>query len=149
MYYFTSLVRTHPPAANRLASEAPTLLACARDRVYVRRTTDPHRRATNWKTEATKYLGRTLHRLANLGYICYKDYIPICRVWFCLVGAKSTRELTWGAPVYAFKMMVARTPNKLNSQALEHCKLKRGVIRNHETLHWGGGQAPSSRLHRT
>ena len=72
--------------------------------------------------------------MANLGYVCYKDYIPMCRAWFYLLKAKNTREMTWVAPELAFKMMVARTPNKLNSQALERFKTKKGVIRYHNTL---------------
>jgi hypothetical protein len=105
-----------------MSSETPTLLAYVRDRVYVGRTTDPHRRALNWKADGTNSLGRTLRRLFNLGYVCYKDYIPMCRVWFCLVGPKNTQETTWDAPESAFKMMVMRTPNKLHSQAAEYAK---------------------------
>lgn len=115
-------MRIRPDAAKRLAAETPALLALARDRVYVGRTMDPHRRAMNWKMEMTNSLGRTLRRLANLGYICYKDYIPMCRVWFCLIGPKNTHETTWDAPETAFKMMVARSPNKLHIQAFECTK---------------------------
>ena len=53
----------------------------------------------------------------NLGCICYKDYIPMCRVWFYLVGAKNTPETVWDAPESAFTMMVARTPDQLHWQA--------------------------------
>ena len=111
MYYYTAVVRLQPEALKRLTLEAPTLLGYIRDRVYVGRTIDPHRRATNWKSEDSHSLGRSLRRLDNLGYVCYKDYIPMCRVWFCLVGPKKTMKITWDAPEMAFKMMVARTPN--------------------------------------
>jgi hypothetical protein len=133
MYYYTALVKLRPEAATRLAYEAPTLLAYARDRVYVGRTTDPHRRAMGWKMEGTNSLGRTLRRLDNLDYICYKDYIPMCRVWFCLVGAKNTPESVWDAPEAAFKMMVARTPNKLHSQVIEYSKNRKDPIRYQAT----------------
>ena len=120
MYYYTALVRLQPETVKRLAYEAPMLLAYVRERVYVGRTTDPHRRAMSWGMDETNSLGRTLRRMDSLGYICYKDYIPMCRVWFCLVGAKNTPETIWDAPESAFKIMVARTPNKLHSQANEH-----------------------------
>jgi hypothetical protein len=133
MYYYTALVKLQPEAVTRLAYEAPTLLAYARDRVYVGRTTDPHRRAMGWKMEGTNSLGRTLRRLDNLDYVCYKDYIPMCRVWFCLVGAKNTPESVWDAPEAAFKMLVARTPNKLHSQIVEFSKTRRNMIRHQST----------------
>ena len=133
MYYYTALVKLQPEAVTRLAREAPTLLAYARDRVYVGRTTDPHRRAMEWKMEGTNSLGRTLYRLDNLGYICYRDYIPMCRVWFCLVGAKNTPESVWNAPEAAFKMMVARTPNKLHSQVIEYSETRRKLVRYQTT----------------
>jgi len=133
MYYYTALVKLQPEAVTRLAREAPTLLAYARDRVYVGRTTDPHRRAMEWKAEETNSLGRTLYRLDNLGYICYRDYIPMCRVWFCLVGAKNTPETVWNAPEAAFKMMVARTPNKLHSQVIEYSETRRKLVRYQTT----------------
>jgi hypothetical protein len=126
MYYYTAVVRLQPDTLKRLTSEAPVLLGYLRDRVYVGRTTDPHRRASSWVSEYSHSLGRALRRLANLGYVCYKDYIPMCRTWFCLIGAKNVTKVTWGAPEAAFKMMVARTPNKLHIQAVEtnrgrHC----------------------------
>jgi hypothetical protein len=126
MYYYTAVVRLQPEALKRLTSEAPTLLGYIRDRVYMGRTIDPHRRSTSWKSEDSHSLGKSLHRLANLGYVCYKDYIPMCRVWFCLVGAKNTTKNTWDAPETAFKMMVARTPNKLHSQSIEYCRKFKG-----------------------
>ncbi len=133
MYYYTALVKIGPEAATRLACEVPTLLSYVRDRVYVGRTTDPHRRAMGWKMEGTNSLGRTLRRLDNLGYVCYKDYIPMCRVWFCLVGAKNTPGSVWDAPEAAFKMMVARTPNKLHSQVVEYSKDRNDPIRYQAT----------------
>ena len=126
MYYYTAVVRLLPEALKRLTSEAPTLLGYIRDRVYVGRTIDPHRRATSWKSEDSHSLGRSLRLLAKLGYVCYKDYIPMCRVWFCLVGAKNTMDKIWDAPEMAFKMMVARTPNKLHSQSVEYCRKFKG-----------------------
>ena len=102
--------------------EEPTLLAYDRDHIYMGRTIDPHCRASSWKSECANYLGSTLRQLANLGYVCYKDYIPMCRVWFCLVGANNTPKSTWDAPEAAFKMMVARAPNKLHSQSVEYCR---------------------------
>ncbi len=89
MYYYMTLVKLQPETVIRLAYEAPTLLAYVRDRIYVGRTTDPHRRAMNWRMDATNSLGRTLRRIDKLGYVCYRDHIPMCRVWFCLVGAKT------------------------------------------------------------
>lgn len=52
----------------------------------------------------------------------------MCRVWFCLVGSKNTPDMMWDAPETAFKMMVARTPNKLHSQALEYCKIRKDCV---------------------
>ena len=43
----------------------------------------------------------------------------MCRTWFCLIGAKNLTKATWDAPETAFKMLVARTPNKLHVQAVE------------------------------
>jgi len=57
--------------------------------------------------------------------------------------------VTWVAPESAFMMMVVRTPNRLHSQALEHCILKIRVINTITTMYWRGGQAPISRLRRT
>ena len=133
MYYYTAFVRLQPETATRLACEAPIILSYIRDRVYVGRTTDPHRRAMNWRKEGTNSLGRTLRRLENLGYICYKDYIPMCRVWFCLIGSKNTPEGIWNAPGVAFKMMVARTPNKLHSQLMEYSYTRRADLVHYET----------------
>ena len=48
----------------------------------------------------------------------------MCRVWFCLIGPKNTREATWDAPESAFKMMVARDPNKPHTQSTEYTKNK-------------------------
>jgi hypothetical protein len=134
MYYYTALVRLRPETANRLAYKAPTLLAYVRDRVYVGRTTDPHRRAMNWRMDGTNSLGRTLRYMDKLGYVCYRDYIPMCRVWFCLVGAKNTPETTWDAPESAFKMMVARTPDKLHSQANEYSSKLTRSVRYHTSV---------------
>jgi hypothetical protein len=109
MYYYTAFVRLQPETVNRLAYEALTLLAHVRDRVYVGRTTDPHRRAIDWGVGETNSLGRKLRRMDNLGYVYYKDYIPMYRVWFCLVGDKNTPESNWDAPESAFKMIVSRS----------------------------------------
>jgi hypothetical protein len=86
-----------------------------------------------WKMEGTNSLGRTLRRLDNLDYICYKDYIPMCCVWFCLVGAKNTPQCVWDAPEAEFKMMVARTPNKLHSQVVEFSKTRKNSLRYQTT----------------
>jgi hypothetical protein len=52
----------------------------------------------------------------------------MCRVWFYLVGAKNTTGSTWDAPETAFKIMVASTPNKLHSQAVEYCKMRKDSV---------------------
>ena len=57
----------------------------------------------------------------------------MCRVWFCLVGAKNTPETVWNAPEAAFKMMVARTPNKLHSQVIEYSETRRKLVRYQTT----------------
>ena len=71
--------------------------------------------------------------MADISYICYKDCIPMCRVWFCLVGAKNTPECVWDAPEAAFKMMVARTPNNLHSQVIEFSETRRKWVRYQTT----------------
>ena len=139
MHYYTVVVRIQPEALKRLTSEAPTLLAYIRDRVYVGRTTDPHRRAPSWKSKDTHSLGMSLRRLANLGYVRYKEYIPMCRVWFCLVGAKNTTKVTCDAPEVAFTMMVERTPNKLHSQSVENYRRNKrheGHRMSSVVVHW-------------
>lgn len=57
----------------------------------------------------------------------------MCRVWFCLIGAKNTPEGVWDAPEVAFKMMVARTPNKLHSQLMEYSYTRRVDLIRYET----------------
>ena len=57
----------------------------------------------------------------------------MCRIWFCLVGTKNTPESVWDAPEAAFKIMVARTPNKLHSQIVEFSKTRRNMIRHQST----------------
>ena len=57
----------------------------------------------------------------------------MCRVWVCLVGDKNTPEPIWDAPEVAFKMMVARTPNKLHSQLMEYSYTRRVELVRYET----------------
>ena len=58
----------------------------------------------------------------------------MCRVWFCLVGPKNTSEATWDAPEAAFKMMVARSPNKCHSQFYEYSRGRKDCIFYHTSL---------------